>query len=252
MERYMAKSTGPPADPAPKAANCFTCQWRDRSQWCVLDHEDIRVLNEVKAPSLYQPGKVIFSQGDPCSGVYCIENGTVAIRKTDEHGNSVLVRLSHAGEVIGYRDFFSGNGHSTSAEVVAPSNICFVKQGAVQDLLGRNPALGLRFMLRIAEDLNDAEETILQNASFPIRTRLAHLLLALKERYATVDDHGVMTIRLPLARQDIAAILGTRPETIARSISAFEADNVARFSGRNVIVYDLDLLLDEIEPEQQP
>ncbi len=248
----MARMNGPPASSSDSTADCFSCQWRDRSQWCVLDHEDIRVLNEAKACSLYQPGKLIFNQGDPCSGVYCIENGTVAIRKTDEHGNSVLVRLRHAGEAIGYRDFFSGNGHSTSAEAVAPSTICFVERVAVQDLLGRNPALGLRFMLRVAEDLDDAEETILQNASFAIRTRLAHLLLALKERYATVDDHGVMTIRLPLARQDIASILGSRPETIARTIHGLETDGVARFSGRNVIVDDLDLLLDEIEPEHQP
>jgi len=49
------------------------------------------------------------------------------------------------------------------------------------------------------------------------------LLLALKDRFATVNDEGDMTIELPLSRQDLAAMIGTRPETIARSIRALEA-----------------------------
>jgi hypothetical protein len=45
-------------------------------------------------------------------------------------------------------------------------------------------------------------------------------------------------------------MLGSRTETIARIIQAFEKDDVARFSGRNVVIPDLDLLLDEIEPDE--
>lgn len=245
----MPKPTGLLKRRSKTVTNCFACRWRDQSLWSLLDQEDVRVLDEQKVCRLYQPGQIIFNQGDPCAGVYCVESGAVAIRKRDKHGNSALVRLRHAGEAASCQDFFAGHKFSTGAVAVAPSNVCFIPQATVQSLLGRNPSLGLRFLHRIAEDLRNAEETILQTVSLPIRTRLAHLLLTLKDRYATVDEEGVLTIDLPLGRQDLAANLGTRPETIARTIKALEGDNVAHFSGRVVVVPDLDVLLDEIEPD---
>lgn len=239
--------------PRTVSASCFDCQKRDRSTWCVLSRGDVNTLNGLKHTTLYQPGQIIFRQGDPCNGIYMVESGTVAVRKTDEHGNMSLVRMRHQGDAVGYRDLFLDDVFSVTAEALAPSNVCFVDRGAVQRLLQRNPALGLQFIRSIGQDLGTAEDAILQAAAFPVRKRLAHLLLSLKDRYAAVTEDGTMTIELPLSRQDIASIVGARRETIARAIHDLEADGVAAFSGRKVIVQDLDLLLDELEPaEEEP
>lgn len=234
---------------AASQVSCFTCQNREKSEWCVLSEEDLDILNGAKICNTYQPGQVIFYQGNPCLGVYCVESGAVALRKMDANGNSALVRMAHAGQTLGYRTFFEGTGYTATAEALAVARICFIDRAAVAKLLERTPALGLRFLHRMAEDLRSAEENRLQTASLPVRTRLAHLLLTLKDRYANVDDDGTMTIELPLARQDIAAILGTRPETVARTIRALEDDGVVQFDGRLAVVQDLDALLDEIEEE---
>jgi CRP-like cAMP-binding protein len=237
--------TAPAGSPTP---SCFTCQWRQRSEWCVLAREDLQLLNEHKTTSTYEPGQYIFRQGESCSGVYSILSGTVAIRKTDAQGHAVLVRMRHEGESMGYRDYFSGEVCTTSAEALELTRVCRIDKRSVRDLLDRNPSLGLGFLRRMAGDLQVAEDALLMSASLTTRTRMAHLLLALKERYATAQDDGSLSMRLPLSRQDIADMLGSRTETVARIIQAFERDGVARFSGRHVIIPDLDLLLDEIEP----
>jgi len=229
------------------SVSCFTCQWRERTEWCVLDEGDLGLLDEKKATSRVRSGHFIFHQGDPCSGVFTIMDGVVAIRKTDSQGHTVMVRLRHPGETIGYRDFFHGKIFTTSAQALSESTVCFIDAQSVGTLLERNPALGLGFLESIATDLQVAEEAILQSASLPVRTRLIHLLLALKDRYADVRPDGAMFMKLPLSRQDIADILGARPETIARIIHSLENDQVAYFSGRMVVMPDLDLLLDEIE-----
>jgi len=210
------------------------------------------VLDDLKTNASYLPGQILFSQGEPCDGLYSVLSGVVSIRKTDVHGRTVLVRLRHPGETMGYRDFFAGSVFTTSAEALAPTRVCFIRAPAVRSLLVRNPSLGLRFLEQVSHDLQNAEETILQSASLSARARLAHLLLTLKERHGSVGDDGDLRITLPLSRQDIADLLGTRPETIARVINALEKDGVAVFSGRMVIVPDLDALLDEIEPAEGP
>lgn len=244
----MPRSSSRDQPPSNPGLTCFNCQWRERSEWCVLDDKDLETLDRSKHNNGFQTGQIIFNQGDDCTGVYCLVSGTVAMRKTDRNGNSVLVRLRHAGETIGYRDFFSGQVFTTSAEALTPVSLCYIGKDAVGSILKSNPALGLNFLNLISADLQAAEDTLLRVASLSTRTRMAHLLLALKDRYATVQDDGSMILQLPLSRQDIADILGSRPETVARIIHALEVDGVALFSGRKVIIPDLDGLLDEIEP----
>ena len=248
----MQKSKKPETRPPQSAPNCFNCQWRPRSEWSILDDEDVRLLDAQKKTSSYQPGQTVFHQGDTCTGVYCILNGAVAVRKTDAQGNTMLLRLHNEGETIGYRDFFSEGVFTTSAEVLEPTRICFIRSDAVRKLLERNPALGLNFLRQVAGELEATEDSLLRTTSLPVRTRMAHLLLALKERFADADGDGGLKLHLPLSRHDIADILGTRPETVARTIQGLESDGIAVFSGRTVAIPDLDLLLDEIEAPNNP
>jgi len=177
-----------------------------------------------------------------------VESGVVTLRKTDGNGNSMLLGIANSGDTVGYRDFFSRGEYTATAEIAESAKVCFISRDIVNELLRSNPSLGLRFLLRVSEDLNRAEDRMLQGSSLSVRTRLAHLLLTLKDRFGEVDDDGTLTIRLPLSRQDIASLLGTRPETISRAINILEEAEVARFSGREVFIADLDCLLDEIEP----
>jgi CRP/FNR family transcriptional regulator len=228
--------------------SCFACQNRDKDEWCMLSLEDMALLDKAKVTLEYQPGDIIYSQGDNCRGIYDVESGTIAIRRTDSDGNSILVRLAHSGQTLGYRDYFGGKEYTSSAEALRPTRVCHIEAAAIRGLLEHNPSLGLRFLERIASDLESAEESLLQRSTLPIRTRLAHLLLTLKFRYGQVSDDGAIVIKLPMQRQDMAALLGTRPETLARAFQAMRQDGVLESSGRNVVIPDLDSLLDEIEP----
>ena len=81
-----------------------------------------------------------------------------------------------------------------------------------------------------------------------IHSGVAHLLLTLKFRYGEADNDGTIKIDLPMQRQELAALLATRPETLARAFKAMKTDGVLSSSGRIITIPDLDNLLDEIEP----
>lgn len=205
------------------------------------------MLSAAKIANEYSPGQMIFYEGNPCLGIYCIQAGTVILRKTDRAGNTVILRMVQAGETLGYRAYFSGSPYSASAEVLSEARVCFIDQKTVDRLLNRNPRIGQRFLSHIARELGTAEHEKFQLATLSVRPRLAQLLLTLKERYASVDDEGNLIWDLPYSRRELAEHLGARPETVARTIKKLETDSVAEFHGRTVRVRDLDLLLDEVE-----
>jgi CRP/FNR family transcriptional regulator len=213
----------------------------------VLDETNLAEVDSAKTHREYQKGQTVFRQGEPCSGIYCVSQGTLAIRKLDAEGNAIVVRLVHPGQTVGYRDFFAGEDHSTSADAVEAAQVCYLPSAALTRLLGHHPKLSLKFLETIATDLDQAETAILQHDTLPVRTRLAHLLLSMQERYGKRDGKGHITFSLPVSRQDIAAMLGTRPETIARTLNALSNDNVVVVNGRTVRIPNGEMLLAELE-----
>ena len=119
----------------------------------------------------------------------------------------------------------------------------------MRSLLNHNPALGLRYLKRVSSSLGDAEEQILHNATLSVRARFAHLLVVLHEKYGDGAQDGKREFKLPLSRHDLASMVGTTPESLSRTIRKLESDGVAIFSGRRVVIPDLEELVQEFEPE---
>ena len=228
--------------------NCFTCQHRDRTEWCTLSEGEIALLDEARLSRTYGAGEVIYNQGADCRGIFCIESGLVGHRKYDAEGNSALIRICGPGETIGYRSFLLNSEHMLTAEVLMPSRVCFIEKKTVQDLLSRNPALGMRFLRRAASDLSDAEDRYFESVTLSARARVVHMLLVFYQRFGETTATGECVMDLPLSRQDLAALIGIVPESMSRLIRRLEDENVARFDGRRVCLPYPDRLLDEIGP----
>jgi len=231
-----------------KTPSCFGCQGRHRTEWSSLTGGDLEVLDRAKTCNVYERGQVVFYEGNTCLGIHCVESGSVKLRRIGPRGDDVVVGLAGPGDTLGYLAYFGGRGYTTTAEALTACRICFVDRAAVRTVIQSNPAVGLSFLRRLSDDVDRSEEERVKALSLPLRARAAHLLLVLKDRNASADDQGRLTIELPLTRRDMAAMLGTRPESLSRLIRDLETDGVAHFGARQIVVPDLDALLDELEP----
>ena len=229
-----------------KQITCFDCQQRRRSEWSILSEDEYALLNEVKVCRDYQQKEVIFSEGEQCQGVYCVESGLVGVRKTAPEGDSVLVRLAFPGETLGYRPCLAEEPHRGIGEALENSIICFIADSVVRHLISRNPALGLKFLKRAARSMGEAEEKYFENVTLDVRTRFSHLLAVLVNRYGKTNGGGEIIFEMPLSRQDLAALIGTRPESLSRIIRNMEEDGIVSFSGRNVCIPEKEILLNEL------
>jgi CRP/FNR family transcriptional regulator len=227
--------------------SCFACQSRDRSEWCHLDGEDLALLNRAKVTSVYEPGQHIYHEGSPCTGIFCIEDGTVALRKRGRDGQQVITHLFHSGSTLGYVAYFGSRPYGATAEALTRSRVCFIRRETLRTLLQRNPTLGLCFMGSLANRVAEEQDAKVEALLHPLRARIAHLLLILKDRFGSVDESGTMRIDMPLSRQDIASLVGARPESVSRVLKQLELDGIATFDGRHVTVPDLDPLMDAAE-----
>ena len=231
-----------------KSGNCFPDEIRELTEWRVLNAADIDNLNRIAHCREYRPGQLVFAEGDECRGVYFIQEGLIGVRKQDIEGESVLLRLTHAGDTLGYRPFLAGERHLASAEVLKPSLVCFIDAATMWKYLHDVPDFGLAFMRRASRDFGEAERRFYETVTMNVRSRLAHLLLIMKERYGTMTPEGKLLIEIPISRHDMAEMIGVRSESLSRSIRQMTDDGVVNFSGHKVWIDDVDRLFGELSP----
>ena len=227
--------------------HCFRCKADEHTEWCDLSEADLAEVRAAAVCRRVEAGTTVYHEGDPSLGIHYLAEGLIGIRKVDREGNSVMLHLVGGAESFGYRSFLAGVDHTTTAECLEPCIVCFVENSVVWRMLEKTPALGLRFLGRAVTDLAEIEEKRIHCQTLSVRARLAHLLLVLRERFATELPGGEQLFDLPISRKDMAAMIGARPETVSRIIREMEIDGVALFAKRQVRVPEIKDLLHEIE-----
>jgi CRP-like cAMP-binding protein len=213
-----------------RGCSCKTTEWGH-----IAGESDRDLFARGVHERFYEPGTTIFMQGDDCSGVYCIRSGLVGLRRSDDHGNSAMLRLSQHGDILGYRALIGKRPHRNTAEVLTPSRVCVIGASRLDSLLQRNQCLVEAFLQRALADLTRAEANCAEQMTGSLKVRFLHLLFRLYRNLEAQRGDREDAFDLPVQRKDLAALLGVAPESISRVISQLEEQGLVRFAGRRVI-----------------
>ena len=113
--------------------------------------DDLRKRYSLFDLEQYEPGKVIFRQGELADRVYFIQKGDVEVIRTAEGKETVLARLG-PGEFFGEMAFFVSDGRRTASvrTTTAVELLALGKENFTR-LLGAVPAVEKEFSLKAAE-----------------------------------------------------------------------------------------------------
>lgn len=225
---------------------CANCHRRMETEWADLGARDLDLLGAAKHSRIYEAGELLYQQGEECQGVFCVRDGLVGDRRIDADGNSVLVRLNYGATTLGYQEFLTKTDYRNTAEVLQDSYVCFIHRSVVSQLLNHNSKLGERFLRRSIRDSQKLEDSYVVAMNASIRSRLLHVLLVLYERNGSVDASQRHVLEIPIARADLASLIGTGPETISRTIRKLQQDQLVEFDGRTAFIRNLDAVYDEV------
>lgn len=226
---------------------CCECLQSGCSEWDALTPHEQAILDDAKVRQRYAKKEIIFRQSDPCQGVYCVQSGLVGVRKTDADGESVLVRLAFPGDTLGYRPCLAEEPHRGTGEVLEETTVCFIDSSVVRHIISQNTALSLRFLKIMARSMGEAEEKYFENVTLDIRSRFCHLLVVLMDHYGKTNGSAEISFDMPLSRQDLAAVIGARPESMSRVVKDLNDDGIVLISGRNVRIPEKEKLVERLD-----
>jgi CRP/FNR family transcriptional regulator, polysaccharide utilization system transcription regulator len=218
----------------PDMIPCARCHVRERAAGCCLDADELAGIDRVKVTRRYRKGEVVYREGDPPTGLYCIYLGGVKITKTGREGREQVMRFAHTGELFGFRSMLRDEAHSTSALALDAARICFVPRAAAMSLVQTDSHFGLRLFALLSDELRNAEDFIVELAQQPIRERVAHLLLSLRDEFGVERDGATLNVRL--SRGELADTVGSATETVIRILTELKHKGIIAMKGQRIAI----------------
>lgn len=113
-----------------------------------LHRRELLAVEKILYRRQYAAGEVIFRQEDPGVGMYIVEKGSVDI--IYEPTGRVLSELKD-GEFFGEVALLNETPRSATAQARTATTLLCVFQPDMLDLVGRNPRLGVKLLLALAQ-----------------------------------------------------------------------------------------------------
>ena len=107
--------------------NCLACNLCSEGFFCRLPKADMEAFQKIKFTLAYPAGATLFTEGQPCRGIYILCKGRVKLSSTSSEGQTLIFKIAQPGEVLGLNAAVSGIPHPTTAETGQPCQLNFVK-----------------------------------------------------------------------------------------------------------------------------
>ncbi len=234
---------------------CEDCRTDQRTALCRLEESGWASFLQARTLHQFKTRQTIFHEGTPASTIYILCEGEVKLSLTTGQGTSKIIRLVSASsspcEILD-KPALGTLVHSVTCETIADSQIACLSTSRFSWLMKRDPTFVSLVMKTLIDELGTYLRTFREETAAPARRRLASLLVSFAQSNGSgmlmrpADSHsdqGVETeFTLPVRRQELADMLGTSRETVARLLSRLGRDRIIAFKGRRIRILASDRL----------
>ncbi len=222
--------------------SCENCPSKNDGIFCNLNFTELDEISQHKITNKYKKGQTLFVQGTHPFGLYCISTGNIKLTRTGIDGKESIVRIVHAGDILGHRSLFTDEDFGKTATAMEDTEVCFIDKKYILSLIEKNPSVALNIINKLSRDMGNAENKLTSLHQKNVRERLAELLLSLKATHGTKEGNRYR-IDLKLTREEMATMIGTANETLIRFMTEFKDAGIIEQEGKVIYITDEDELL---------
>jgi CRP-like cAMP-binding protein len=190
-----------------------------------ISERSIRSLAAICIPKRVEKRQLIFLEGEEGHSMYILAEGGVQLYKTAADGREIVIKTIRAGEIFAEVVLFEESAYPVSAVALEKSLLLRLSRQQIDCLLVtdsfRRDFIGM--LMRKQRYLADR---ILYLTGHDVEERF---FLFLGEQFGRRDKY-----RIRLSKKDIAAAIGTLPETLSRLLLRLREEEKIRWEGENL------------------
>jgi CRP-like cAMP-binding protein len=116
-----------------------------------MSEHHIRLLIDCAMKSRFEPGEIIFREGETANRFYLIEQGEVALDSRVGEGEPVTIETVRSGDLLGWSWLFPPYVWHFSARAIQPTSALFFYGTILREYCERDHALGYELFKRMSE-----------------------------------------------------------------------------------------------------
>ena len=159
--------------------------------------------------------ELLFSEGDPGKAIYYCIKGYIQLYKSDTKGRETVIKVIRSGELFGEVILFERDRYPVTAMALDHSDLLVIPKSEfyslLDDLVFRN-----QFIAVLIKKQRYLVDKIRSLTAIDIEERIYHFL---KEQFGEE-----LEVKPQLSKKDVAAAIGTVPETLSRTLLRLKAE----------------------------
>ncbi len=203
--------------------SCFLCK-NSLTEWRPA-------ISAHKTTYKVKKGEVIFKEGDPVTGIYFVNSGSVKVYKKWDKDKELIVRFAREGSLFGHRGLGKGGFYPISAAALQPTVVCYVDIAFFEATMKVNPNFTYQLLMFLTEELKQSERKMRNLAHMSVKGRVAEALISLQNQFGTTAEGF---INIDLSRQDLASYAGATYETVFRMMNELVNEKLISLSGKSI------------------
>jgi CRP/FNR family transcriptional regulator len=177
-------------------------------------------------------GTVLFGPAQPAERFFVVLGGRVKVYKLSPRGDEQILHIFGPGEALAEAAVLAGGNYPAFAEVLDEADLLAVGRQEMRRAVAANPELALGMLAGMAAKLIEFARMIEDLSLKDVPARLAAALLRMHRQA------GGATFRLQQTKRDLAAQIGTVPETLSRVLGRLKAAGLVQVRGRQITILD--------------
>jgi CRP/FNR family transcriptional regulator len=205
--------------------------------FAALDESELGSLAARCGIRAYAAGEVLFSEGEPCKGLYIVVSGRIRIFKTSVNGREQVLAVEGPGASVAELPVFDGGPYPASASALDRTEALFVSRADLRAICLEKPEVSLKMLEVVGERLRRLVGIIEELSFTTVRHRLISWLLRQANAQGHTGARGTV-FSLNASHQELAAQIGTVRELVSRNLARLQAQGLIEMHSGQITILD--------------
>ncbi len=204
--------------------------------FATLSEPDLSLLAARARYCRYSANELLFSEGEPCKGLYVVVSGLIRIFKTSSSGREHVLSLDGPGNSVAELPVIDGDPYPASAAAAKDSEVVFISRKDFRSLCLEHPELALRLLEVVGRRVRRLVNIVEELSFTTVRQRLISYLLR-KTKMEGRERPSPAVFALD-SYQAIAAEIGTVRDLVSRTLMRLQSDGLVRVEEGKITIPD--------------
>jgi CRP/FNR family transcriptional regulator, cyclic AMP receptor protein len=210
-----------------------------------LEQSDLERIAQVAVPRRFEPGEVVFREGDASDTCYVVREGRMRATRSHRDGRAITLATFGRGDIFGELALFEDERRSATVEAIEPTSVVAVLGPDMRRLMSEHASISARLVIALGRRLRETNERLTRQSFQTVQSRVAVVLSELVAQELTergsVDGAGA-DVLVTATQVELAQLAGSSRESASRFLAVLERAGVISQGRGRLVVHDSEAL----------